>query len=295
MGRETWSDFSVQIRRKRWRCIPDPQLCLSKQGGPFLSALVPHSDVCLTPEFLSWLDGFEHYLRQPHLLSEPLRGACAHDEIRDALRMWLQIRDETGARGGRLYWVRDCLRESCLPADVDESIVSRWEAIAEALDERLSGAGEFGNPIAAVRRDAAALSVALPGSLLLTARETPRGAQGRRHGEVGRGGSLIDYLQSWGVPCAQVSGEDELAALERRLLLQMLVEAGLAAYLWADLGLCVVHLVAPGAARLPYASDGPAPAPDFDADAEPRPVKSVWEDARAFWYELAPEASHVRS
>ena len=49
--------------------------------------------------------------------------------------------------------------------------------------------------------------------------------------------------------------------------------------------------VAPGHSRLPLGHEFAGAGEDggFLADMEPRPVKGAWEDALAFWYDLAGE------
>ena len=78
--------------------------------------------------------------------------------------------------------------------------------------------------------------------------------------------------------------------------LRLLVEAGLAGFLWGGLGLAVVHLVVPDRFRLPagHGFAGGGEELDFLAEADPLPVKSAWEDAQAFWYDLPQEAVHAR-
>jgi hypothetical protein len=287
MGRELWPDLSVQISRRRWRCVPDPLLCLSHEGAAFVRGLVSHAEVWLGPEFLNILDSWMLYDREPGLLSQSLGGRHAPDEIRHALRIWLRLRDEAGHGGGRLCWVRDALRESCLPAGMEESVVPRWEAMAEALDERLSSAIEAaGGPVAAAMRDAAALGAVLPGAVLLSLREPAK---------PDLPPLLCRHLEAWRLPCRRLEIGDDLVALERGLLLHLLVEAGLAGFMWGGIGLAVVHLVVPGHFRLPlgHGFAGAGEDLDFLAEEEPRLVKGVWEDARAFWYDLAAEDAYA--
>jgi hypothetical protein len=61
--------------------------------------------------------------------------------------------------------------------------------------------------------------------------------------------------------------------------------------LWSGLNLVVVHIVAPGHSRLSLGHDFAGGGEDggFLAELEPRPVKGAWEDALAFWYDLAGE------
>jgi hypothetical protein len=290
MGREAWPDLSVQISRRRWRCVPDPLLCLSHDGAAFVSGLVcgvaPPAEVWLGPEFLNILDSWMLYDREPDLLRQSLGGRHAPDEIRDALRIWLRLRDEAGHGGGRLCWVRDALRESCLPTGMDESVVPRWEVMAEALDERLSTAIEVRGPVVAAIRDAAALGAVLHGGVLLCLREPAK---------PDLPPPLCRHLQAWRLPCRRLEIGDDLVALERGLLLHMLVEAGLAGFLWGGLELAVVHLVVPGHFRVSpgHGFAGASEELDFLAEGEPRPAKGAWEDARAFWYDLAAEDAYA--
>ena len=284
MGRGPVPDFSVQISRRRWRFIVDPHLCLSQDGAAFVYGLTSHAEVWLGPEFLNILDSWQLYDREPELLMPgDHRGA---DEIRHALRIWLRLRDEAGLGGGRLFWVRDAVRESCLPSGIDESVVPCWEAMAEALDERLSRADEPSGPMIAAMRDAAALAGLLPGAVLLTLRRPPE----MMRGPV-KPPALCGHLEAWRVPCRHLEFRDDLAGKERLLLLQLLIEAGLCGFLWSGLRLAVLHLVVPGHCRLPldHGFTCPSDEAEFLGEIEPRPIRGLWEDARAFWYDLIVE------
>src|SRR5208283_3282900 len=182
MGREAWPDLSVQISRRRWRCVLDPLLCLSGAGAALARGLAAHAEIWLAPEFHHILDGWTLYDGKPELLLQGLptqtRGcAYAEEDLREAMRAWLLLREDLGHGGGRLYWVRDCLRESSLPPGMEDSVLPRWELLAEGLEERLSKTGHEGGPLVAALRDTAALVAALPGALLLSLREPPRGRE----------------------------------------------------------------------------------------------------------------------
>jgi hypothetical protein len=285
MRRDAWSELSVQISRRRWRCVPDPLLCLSHEGAAFIRGLTAHAEVWLGPEFLNILDSWLLYDRKPDLLTHSLGGRHAPDEIRDALRLWLRLREESAQVGGRLCWVRDALRESCLPAGMEESLVPRWEAMAEALDHRLSTAPTASGPVVAAMRDAAALGAVLSGAVLLSQREPARSEPP----------VLCRHLEAWRVPCRRLGLDDDLVALERGLLLHLLVETGLAAFLWRGLRLAVVHLAVPRQSQLSFGHGftGAGDELDFLADGEPYLVKGAWEDAQAFWYDLAAEDAYA--
>jgi len=281
-----WPDLSVEITRRRLRYVADPYLCLTEAGAVLLHGLSAHAEVWLGPEFLNILDGWTHYDREPeHLLAKESRSGNgadhATDGIRNALQLWLHLREDTTA--ARLYWVRDAVRDSRLPPDIDESVLPRWEAISEALDERLSRSDTPSGPMVAAVRDAVALAALLPGALLLTARP-PRSNSLP---------PLCRELEAWHLDCRRLDYRDDLVTMERGLMLQTLIEAGLAGSVWSGMRLAIVHLDVPGRARLPHTRPDLA-TPEEDAElladvAPPRPVRGVWEDARAFWYDLVAE------
>jgi hypothetical protein len=286
--------LSVQISRRRWSCVADPHLCLSEDGAAFIHGLASHAEVWLGPEFLNILDGWPLYDREPELLRpfgdrRPGDRHRGEEQTRQAIRLWLRLRDEAGLGGAKLCWVRDAVRESRLPDGLDESVVPRWEAMAEALDERLSGA-EASGPMVAATRDAVALAALLPGAVLLALRDDPD------HDEPP---ALCRHLEDWGVPCRRLDALDDLVAMERGLMLQLLVEAGLAGLIWAGIRLALVHLVVPGRSRLPlgpgfppHGFGAPDDEVDFLTEMPPRPLRGVWEGARAFWYDLDAENRH---
>jgi len=142
---------------------------MSRDGAAFVSALAgahavthsPRAEVWMAPEFHSILDNWMLYDQHPELLAQSLGGPRDPDELRQALRLWLRLRDRAGRPDGRLCWVRDALRESCLPAGMGDSLVPRWEAMAQALDERLANSCETTGPGIAAVRDSVALCAVL--------------------------------------------------------------------------------------------------------------------------------------
>ncbi|MGB8843771.1 MAG: hypothetical protein WCC64_22185 [Aliidongia sp.] len=280
MGRSPGTEFSVQVSRRRWRFVVDPHLCLGQDGAAFICGLTSSAEIWLGPEFLNILDSWHLYDRKPGLLMPG--GHHKADDIQHALYIWLRLRDEAGLGGRRLFWVRDAVRESCLPADIDDSVVPRWEAMAEALDERLSKAAEPSGPMVAAMRDAAALTGLLSGAVLLTLCDPA---------EPAAAPVLCRHLQAWNLSCRHLDLKDDLVARERSLIVQLIIESGLCGFLWGGLRLAIVHVVVPGHYRLPldHGLAGPGDEPEFLGESEPRPIKGVWEGARAFWYHLAAE------
>jgi hypothetical protein len=302
MAREPWPDLSVQISRRRWRCVPDLDLCLTQSGAALVYALAPHAEIWLTPEFLDILDSWVLYDREPELLSRPwpdrrpddeweehrrreLAAQATLAEVPHALRIWRRLRDDAGRAGGLLHWVRDASHESCLPPGAPDSLVQRWEAMAEALETRLPQAGEAGcGPYVATMRDATALAGVLGGAAVLCRRDPVDPALPPL---------LCRQLPDWNLPCRHRPAEDEIVARERAMLLGMMVDAGLSGFLWGGGELAVLRLLVPGEAglRLPGSFPGPMEDPDFDAARDPPPVRGVWDGAQAFWYDLTGETA----
>jgi hypothetical protein len=293
MGRDAWPDFSVQISSRPWRCVPDPLLCMSRDGAAFLGALAgthvaghsPRAEVWMAPEFHSILDNWMLYDQHPELLAHSLGGPSDPEELRQSLRLWLRLRDTAGRPDGRLCWVRDAVRESCLPNGIGDSLVLRWEAMAQALDERLANSRETSGPGIAAMRDSAALCAVLTDAVLLCAREADDPDQTPR---------LCRRLQDWGLPCQRLEIADDLVAIERGLLLRLMVEAGLAGFLWGGLRLAVAHIVAPHLFLIPHGDFFSGDVEDLDfPGGEPRAIKSPWDDARVVWYDLGAEYAYA--
>jgi hypothetical protein len=294
VGKEPWSDLSVQIGSRPWRIVPDPLLCLSRDGAAFVGGLAgthmaghsPRAEVWLAPEFHSILDDWMLHDKHPEVLAQSLGSSEDPDELQQALRLWLRLRDVAGRPDGRLCWVRDALRESCLPTGIEDSIVSHWEAMAQALDERLASAGEASGPGIAAFRDCAALCAVLTDAILLCALESDH---------PNPMPVLCRHLEAWRLPCRRLQITDDMVCLERGLLLRLLVELGLASFIWGGLRLAVVHFAVPGLFRLPNSSRGFSLAPEeLDLPwGELRPIKSPLEHAQVFWYDLSAEEAHA--
>ena len=283
MHRAQNTELSVHVGSRRWRCVLDPHLCLTRIGAAFVCELVHHAEVWIGAGALNIFDDWMLLEEEPASLMWTAEGIPDAEDLRDALRTWRRFRDSHGHFGGRLNWVRDAVRESSLPDDAEESLVPRWEAMAEALDHRLAHAEEHRGPMVAATRDAAALATVVPSAILF--------GLGRRHADP----PLCHYLKSWDLPCRRLDFLDDLVVLERNLLLKTLVEAGLAPFLWGGLHLVVVHILAPGHRRLSVGHDLPGGGDDGDflEGEQPRPIRGPWEDAHVFWYDLIAENDHA--
>jgi hypothetical protein len=277
--------LSVTVGQRRWPCVLDPALALSRHGLTLAQRLGDLMEVWVVRELWHILDNTHFYRHKPEALLPPgARGEGEARALAASLAAWERARLQTDLGGLKLFWVGDGPGESFLPHGADPRLAPRCEALARALDRRLPREGRLeGSGLGPAFRDAAALGAALGAAFVLTARP-PQGAP-----------PICDALAGWGVSCAELGPGDELAALERAELRRLCVHAGLAELFWAGLGLSVLHVMAPPAPGGPDAppagldggdgldEDEPARA-DFDQPdlSEDDP----WTLARAFWYPI---------
>jgi hypothetical protein len=279
MSREAWQDLSVQISRRRLRCVLDPLLCLSRRGVALIRRLAPRAELWLAPAFLGILDSWDFYYEKPELLTRSLSmqehgGAYHEDEFREALHAWIKLRDDLGH--GQLFWAGDNLHESSLAPDVEGTTLQHFEHLAQGL-EQLLPEDLRGAPLAAAFPDTVALVAALDRAVLLTLREPHAVLRQPPKLEP----TICHNLGRWGLPCKRLWVDDDFVQHERALVVRLFVEAGISSFLWSGLPLVVAHLFVPG-----FVGDVE---PDFPGESEPRPVKGVWEDASVFWYSLSAE------
>jgi hypothetical protein len=278
MGIPPFPDLSVQISRRRTRCVLDPHLALSPDGPALTKRLAPFAEQWVGPEFFNVLDSTSLYLEEPELLVWPDTDAATIAAVPEVLQAWARLRDE--ANGG-LSWIGDALRESSLPDAVDEGIIGRWEVASRALDLRLPTKFVARGPRGPATRDAAALCAVLPASRMI----------GRSDG--GQPPAVCRQLRQWGLTCKRLSPDDPLVLLERADFLRLLADAGVAPSVWAGLNLALVYLWLPRAGAFELE-------PLYGADIEPdllrkenQPAAWVnpWEDAKCFWCEITGPAA----
>lgn len=265
-------DLSVQISRRRVRCVLDPHLALSREGPVLAKRLAPFAEQWVGPEFFNVLDSTSLYLEEPELLVWPNTDAAAIAAVPEVLQAWTQLRDECN---GCLSWIGDALRESSLPEAIDEAIVPRWELASRTLDLRLPRTIEATGPLVAATRDAAALCAVLPAARMI----------GRSNAE--RPPAVCRQLEQWGLTCERLRADDPLALLERADFLRLLADAGIAPLIWGGLKLALVYLWLPRAGALELEPlDEPDIEPDLLHRDETRARIDPWEDAKCFWHDI---------
>jgi hypothetical protein len=271
-------DLSVQIARRRRRCVLDPNLALSRYGAMLTRLLAPYAELWVGPEHFTILDSAQLYQHEPELLVWPRTDKDAIAEVPEMLRDWTRLRDEAGQF---LHWLGDAWRESCVPDDIHESVHPRCEAASRSLDLCLPRAIEATGPLIAAMRDTAALCAVLRTACVLSL-----GAQDEPP-------IICRHLQQWGLACDKLPPENTLVGIERAGFLQLLVQAGLAPLLWGGLRLAVVHLYVPHVGRLDVArgletEDEPALLPD---EEEASLSSNPWEGSQCRWYDLITPSS----
>jgi hypothetical protein len=272
----SFPDLSIQLTRRRSRCVLDPNLALSRGGAMIVRLLAPYVEPWVGPEIFNVIDSATLYQQEPELLIWPGTDQADVAAVPEVLRDWVQLREEACHY---LYWVGDALRESFLPEDLDDSLLARWEAASRSLDSRLPQAMEATGPLIAAMRDAAALCAVLPNASIVS--------RGRR-GELP---AICRHLHKWGLGCEKLALEDALASIERAAFLQLLVTAGLAPLVWSGLQLAVVHLCVPHLGRLGPVSGIESEATVLADEPEITLPRNPWEDAKCFWYDVVQPAS----
>jgi hypothetical protein len=266
-----FSDLSIQVARRRCRCVLDPNLALSRYGATLVRLIAPYAENWAVPELFSVLDSAQLYEQEPELLIWPSTNPADVEAVPDVLHDWMQLREEASRC---LYWVGDALRESFLPDDLDDSVLVRWEAAARTLESRLPQSIDATGPLIAAMRDAAALCAVLPNACILG-----RG----RNGEVP---AICRHLQQWGLECENLAPQDDLASIERAAFLRLLVASGLAPLVWSGLTLAVVHLCLPNMGRLLPTLGTSTDAGEFSDEQNIAMRGNPWEGARCFWYHV---------
>jgi hypothetical protein len=277
-------DVTVQVGVRRYSCVLDPGLAFSPYGVAVACGLSRVMEVWMVPEFFHILDNTYFYLDRPELLLPPI--SCGHneaEEIRDqttrALRHWEKLRVETDLVRRSLNWVGDALRDSSLPEGVDLALPSRWQALAEALDDRVCGKVPPNTALYSTTRDAAALSAALPAAGILThiTSSAP---------DDEASPTICDVLGRFGLPCKRLAALDHFAILERDIYRLLVIRAGLAKYLWSGLHLALLHLVVPEIVEVTGSSASDRKPVDEMVIEHDAPVAAVdpWKNAHGWWY-----------
>jgi hypothetical protein len=286
-------DLNITVSQKRWACVLDPTLALSRYGLPLVKQLGGVLELWVGRELWNILDNTHFYLEQPESLlldrltpiSMTTQDRVRIQEIVGALREWERIRMETDLSDLKLFWIGDRLGESLLPPETDSEIVWRYESLAEPLAYSQEGCLPANEVLWSAFRDVVALAAARGSAFILT--QLPEGVT------TNSSPVICNALDAWGIPCKAIPAQDPWVALERDYLRRLLVQEGLAKLFWGGLRLVVLHLLIPSATNALSNSDIVSSeelffAEDTDVDLAERQKRAInlWESAQAFWYSL---------
>ena len=282
-------DLSVTLSQRRWACVLDPTLILSEYGLPLVKQLGEVIDLWVVREFWHILDNSYFYWQQPESIFQERGKADSATTTQQrlsyqavsTLREWERLRGETDLGSLNLFWIGDGIGESLLPKETDASIVGRWELLARSLENQQNGQRDSSDPLTSAFRDAAALAASLGSAFILTYRSPEDMARNLPP-------AICSSLMSWGVPCQEVEPEDAIATLEKDYLRQLLIQAGLAKFLWTGLRLCVLHLVVPHATAISLPGDGTEDffLSELEEWSDCQEEGNFWQEAKGFWYDI---------
>ncbi len=263
-------NLSIPVNRRRSACVLDPSLFLSQYGPPLVQSLGEPLEIWIARELWHILDNPDFCLQQPEsiLPATTLKHSSAdqvimQQQVVQRLTHWAFIRAETCPTHLNLFWIGDSLGESFFPHETDPKLMTRWEALASSLDQRLTQQSIASNVLASAVRDTAALAAALSSAFILTYQAA------ENYESAHTSPDICLMLEQWEIPCQQIEPLDAIASIERKALLQLIIPTGLQKYLWAGLHLIVLHLVVPSVASGSEAS-----------------LSSSWRGAQGFWYRL---------
>lgn len=286
--------LSVTVNAKKWSCVLDTSLALSRHGLLLALRLGEEFNLWLVRELWQILDNTQYYLSHPEIImpagSGDLSSGGAENKggglLHQTLSQWELARIQTDIAGLNVFWIGDAVRESLFPQGINPDLIFRFETLAASLEERIVRQGAPGGDAVVTDccRDAAALTAALtPHKGFILAHHGPQSAA-----SAGIEPHICSRLKAWGIPCHRVEPESK-TRIEREFLDPALGRAGISELSWAGLNLAVVHVVVPNAVVMPPVAKSDD---DFTEGLENAMGDGVlaqmnwWDGAAGFWYPL---------
>ncbi|MGF6980972.1 hypothetical protein F0160_25865 [Paraburkholderia sp. JPY303] len=280
-------DLFVHVHSRKFCCVLDPALVLgSRFGLVFAMRLSRVLEPWLTRSFWRMIDSSELIL--PTLrAAAPSEPACALQPLPGTLQEWIVLRDNTDAGSWPFRWVGDNVAESQFQGVADAALVTRYEALAEALEsgapcDEDSAAHSWppGWDDTRISLDTVALSAALGGALVLTvsaAGQEPWPV--RTLAQIGCPARLLDPLPT---ECSA-----SLFAAERELLRDALVTAELTSVAQELPRLAALHVSVGPSIAAARPADGFAPMSQEGLQRQPWiEVDGLCDELRGWWYYL---------
>lgn len=265
---------------QHWSCTLDPALALSPFGVLLVEKLGKEIEIWLGREFWNILNNIDFYLQQPELVIPKRITSRKIDEGRPvleetllSLRAWERLRRKTDLAGLNLFWLGDSLKESFLPKSRTLEIFGRWEFLAHLLESSSEALESPDSVLSLAFRDTTALAASLGSAFILTY-QLPVDLVNNVPPDI------CQALEDLGIPCQALMPIDPIVMRERNYLRQLMIRAGMAKLLWADLHLAVLHLVVPTAYTFYTVAEDNSYLKDAETD------RYFMENLRGFWYRI---------
>ena len=266
---------------QHWSCTLDPVLALSQFGVLLAENLGKELEIWLGRELWNILNNIDFYIQQPELII-PKRiasekrfdeGRPVLEETLLSLKAWERLRRKTDLARLNLFWLGDSLKESFLPKSRTLELFGRWEFIARLLESHSIQFQSTDTVLSLAFRDTVALAASLGSTFILTY-QSPEDLDNNVPP------AICQALENWGIICQALTPDDPIVIRERNYLRQLLIRAGLAKLLWADLHLAVLHLVVPNASTLYNIAEE-------NSSFKALEIKSFLRTkSRGFWYQI---------
>ena len=283
----TLPPFDVKVSTRRWSCVLDVRLALSRWGLMFAWRIADEMNVWLVPSLWELLDSADYYLRHPKTLQrQPGVGESGVENrentfMVESLGQWQTARLEEDLPSVPIYWAGDASHESLLPKEVPPGVIRRFAILAEALDGREQPprrVREPAHPFLDCFRDAVALTAALGRyrPVIFTLGD-----------DAGHLPQVCRYLESRGIPCRRAPG-DAAGNPVKNHLGPTLFRSGVGELIFAGMPLAAVHIVAPRTFVMPESGEGEVSCGGTLKEEEGLgPPRDWWGGASAHWYHLA--------
>lgn len=211
MGSESSMTMNISQTPAR-ACVLDPSLALSPYGLQLVQQLGSVLELWIAREFWDFVQ--QSTLKETLTFPEAVRPPQA---IQASAQGWRRLQEHMCPAELPLYWYGDRLWESHLPTGHPPYAFGHWEMLTESLDKRLPPAS-WDSPLL---RDTLALAATLPQGLIVT-----------NQTQLGHPPRLCSLMEQAQLPCHQLPPNAPLAQLQRQMMRNYLVQAGLEPLQW---------------------------------------------------------------
>ncbi len=254
-------------------CVLDPALALSPSGIQLVQQLGRALELWIARDFWEFVQ--QSTRRETLNVPEAVRPP---QDIQASALTWRRLQERIFPAELPLYWYGDRLWESHLPTGHPAPALGQWEMLAASLEQRLL-LESWDGPLL---RDTLALAAILPQSVVLTHQPQPD-----------RLPHLCSVMEQAQLPCHQLPPDDPLAQLQRQMLRNSLVQAGLEPLQWKCGPLAILQLSLGDAIAVPplftkqnTPPSGITPFATEQITREASVSADPWQTLHGFWQRL---------